>query len=51
MMSICIKLEIIKTFKFFFRKKMFPKRVYRSPCLMTFVDEMESLMINDIDGS
>ena len=29
---------------------MFLKRVYRSPCLMTFVDEMESLMINDIDG-
>ena len=29
---------------------MFPKRVDRCPCLMTFVDEMENLMINDIDG-
>ena len=29
---------------------MFPKRVYHCPCLMTFVDEMENLMINDIDG-
>ena len=29
---------------------MFPKRLYHCPCLMTFVDEMENLMINDIDG-
>ena len=29
---------------------MFPKKVYRCPCLMTFVDEMENLWINDIDG-
>ena len=34
----------------FFRKKMFPKKVYRCPCLMKFVDEMENLLINDIDG-
>ena len=29
---------------------MFPKRVYCSPCLMTFIDEMKNLMINDLDG-
>ena len=29
---------------------MFPKKVYRCPCLMKFVDEMENLLINDIDG-
>ena len=29
---------------------MFPKRVYHSPSLMTFVDGMEKLMINGIDG-
>ena len=29
---------------------MFPKRVYHCLCLMTFVDEMENLMMNDIDG-
>ena len=40
-----------KTFSSFFRKKkLFPKKVHHCPCLMTFVDEMESLMINDIDG-
>ena len=46
MMSICIKLEIINVLE----KKMFPKKVYRYPCLMTIVDEMQNLMINDIDG-
>ena len=30
---------------------MLPKRVYGCPCSMTFVDEMENLMINDIDGT
>ena len=29
---------------------MFPKNVYHSPCLMTIVDEMENLLINDLDG-
>ena len=29
---------------------MFPKRVYCCPCLITFVDEIENLMINYIDG-
>ena len=29
---------------------MFPKKLYRCPCLMKFVDEMENLLINDIDG-
>ena len=29
---------------------MFPKRVYHGPCLMTFVIEIENLMINDMDG-
>ena len=29
---------------------MFPKKVYRCPSLMKFVDEMENLLINDIDG-
>ena len=29
---------------------MFPKRVYCCPCLMAFVDEMQTLMVNDIDG-
>ena len=38
-------LEII-----FSRKKMFPKKVYHCPCLMTSVDEIENLMINDIYG-
>ena len=28
---------------------MLPKNVYRCPCLMKFVDEMENLLINDID--
>ena len=31
-------------------EKMFPKKVYHCPCLMMFVDEMENLIINDIDG-
>ena len=39
-------LEII----IFSRKKMFPKKVYRCLCLMTSLDEMENLMINDIYG-
>ena len=30
---------------------MFPKRVYRCPCLMTFINEMGNLMINDINGN
>ena len=29
---------------------MFPKKVYPSPCLMKFVNEMENLLINDISG-
>ena len=29
---------------------MFPKKVYHCPCLMTSVDEIENLMINDIYG-
>ena len=29
---------------------MFPKKVYRSPCLMKFVNEMENLLINYISG-
>ena len=29
---------------------MFPKTAYCCPCLMPFVNEMENLMINDIDG-
>ena len=29
---------------------MFPKKVYCCPSLMKFVDEMENLLINDIDG-
>ena len=29
---------------------MFTKKVYHYPCLMTFVAEMENLMVNDIDG-
>ena len=29
---------------------MFPKKVYCCPCLMKFVDEMENLLINDIEG-
>ena len=45
MMSICIKLEIINVLE----KKMFPKIVYRYPCLMTIVDEKQNLMINDTD--
>ena len=28
---------------------MFPKIVYCCPCLMTIIDEMENLMINDLD--
>ena len=41
----------IKFFKNFSRKKkMFPKRVYRCPHLITFVDEMGNFMINDVDG-
>ena len=33
----------------FLEKKMFAKKVYHCPCLM-FVDEMENLIINDLDG-
>ena len=29
---------------------MFTKKFYCCPYLMTFVDEMENLMINDVDG-
>ena len=46
LMSICIMLEII----FSRKKKMFPKKVYHCPCLMTSVDEIENLMINDTYG-
>ena len=34
----------------FLEKKMFAKKVYHCPCLMMFVDEMENLIINDLDG-
>ena len=29
---------------------MFPKKFYCCTCLTKFVDEMENLLINDIDG-
>ena len=44
MMSICIKINNV------FGKKNVCKKVYHCPCLMMFVDEMENLIINDLDG-